>query len=81
MKRLISAFAAMLLAGPACAQDGGSVFTNNPNELPQFLLHPPRPAEWAGQFFHLQIPPRSALTALARPQADAPHAETPQAAS
>ncbi|HJS85381.1 MAG TPA: hypothetical protein VJ779_07960 [Acetobacteraceae bacterium] len=59
MTRLFAiAATAMLLAAPALAQEGGSVFTNNPNELPQFLEKgAPTPEEWAGQFFHSQTRP------------------------
>jgi hypothetical protein len=53
---LFAAVAALpLLATPVLAQEGGSVFTNAPNELPQFANGTPSPADWAGPFFHSRI--------------------------
>lgn len=57
MIRILFAAAAALplLATPVFAQDGGSVFTNNPNELPQFANGTPAPDTWAGPFFHSRV--------------------------
>jgi len=62
---LLCAVAAFpLLAAPAFAQEGGSVFTNAPNELPSFLQNDEasrKQAEAAGPFGHSMAraePPR-----------------------
>ncbi len=67
MKRFfVTAAALTLLAAPAFAQEGGSVFSNNPNELPQFFQRGvPNPADWAGPFFHSQIRPEARNDAMA----------------
>jgi hypothetical protein len=55
-----AAAATLLAAVPAFSQEGGSVFTNNPNELPQFFQgRAPNPADWAGPFFHSQLRPEA----------------------
>ena len=65
-----AAAAATLLATPALAQEGGSVFTNNPNELPQFFQQrAPNPADWAGSFFHSQVSRDLRPDAIARQEA------------
>ncbi len=64
---LFAAAAVVLFAAPAFAQEGGSVFTNNPNELPQFFQNgSPNPADWAGPFFHSQVRPDARRDAMAR---------------
>ncbi len=67
MRRFFAAVTAVtLLAGPAFAQEGGSVFTNNPNELPQFFQgNAPSPADWAGPFFHSQVRPETPRHSMA----------------
>lgn len=75
MKRLLLAAAASIaLASPALAE-GGEVFANAPNELPQFQHGTPDPAGWAGPFFHSQVrPPNPAgpMAAHAAPPGPAP---------
>lgn len=68
MKRaVIAACVALSVATPAFAQEGGTVFANNPNELPQFLHDgTPNPDQWAGQFFHSQVRPERARQATAQ---------------